>query len=226
MCGDFPSHITMKTIALKAITAALSQLPQLNYLNLLPTDVEFTETLRNGHFPNLSTLLYTSYWSARTIGSHSSVESQDLHWLRLFVSAFGPDDSSTIASVFLLWYGDDLDVEAPLLHLGKIALPDELMAIFTSDPLEASTILGGVATHLPRIKMIVLSLLASYPDELQRLNHDILGTPGEACLAPNVDPILKLCEPGTVTVGHDKPLVALENIDPGTNSILSGILNP
>ncbi|KAJ7829865.1 hypothetical protein B0H14DRAFT_3716303 [Mycena olivaceomarginata] len=213
MCGDFPSHITMKTITLKAIREVVPQphtafghcaklhsfsvfiiretrekdknaiwrsliqldlaqkpytwhmqigtemcsleLPHLNYLDLLPTDVEFTETLRNGHFPNLSTLLYTaSYWSARTIGSHSSVESQDLHWLRSFVSAFGPDDSSTIASVFLLWYHDDLDVEAPLLHLGKIASPDEFMAIFTSDPLEASTILGGVATHLPRIKVL------------------------------------------------------------------------
>lgn len=166
---------------MKAITAALSQLPQLNYLDLLPTDVEFTDILRDGHFPNLSTLLYTvqpqdSGLLSAFLNQHPNIIHLSLtrsltgppaqldpivlpnlktyNGASSFVSAFGPDDSSTIASVFLLWYGDDLDVEAPLLHLGKIASPDEFMAIFTSDPLDASTILGGVVTHLPRIKIL------------------------------------------------------------------------
>lgn len=72
-----------------------------------------------------------------------------------FVSSFGgASPSRTIVCVILLSYPDDLNVDIPLLHLSKAAALDTIIAIATSEDLSISTILRGVATHLPCIKTV------------------------------------------------------------------------
>ncbi|KAJ7824803.1 hypothetical protein B0H14DRAFT_3874716 [Mycena olivaceomarginata] len=57
----------------------------------------------------------------------------------------------------LQWCPDDLDVDTPLLHLGRMSSPPtEILGLSSYDDLKDSTILGGVARHLPHIHSLQL----------------------------------------------------------------------
>jgi hypothetical protein len=63
-------------------------------------------------------------------------------------------DRGCISWVCLMWYQRDLNVELPLLHLGRTTSPRSIIAIFPCDVLTESTILGGVGTHLPHVRAL------------------------------------------------------------------------
>jgi hypothetical protein len=65
-------------------------------------------------------------------------------------------DSGTLIWMSLQWCPDDLDVDTPLLHLGRMSSPTEILGLSSYDDLKDSTILGGVARHLPHIHSLQL----------------------------------------------------------------------
>ncbi|KAJ7801447.1 hypothetical protein B0H14DRAFT_2895640 [Mycena olivaceomarginata] len=167
----------------KAITSVLFQFSCLDHLDLLivlDDPLKFAETLlQDGFFPKLSVFRYIvqpqicpflSPFLNRhptitdlTLVQFGPIEQLGPVLLPNLISYNGPPsfipsfnlDSGTISLVFLLWRLDDLDVDTPLIHLGRITTPPKkIVCLSPPDDLEGSTILESVARHLPDIETL------------------------------------------------------------------------
>jgi hypothetical protein len=176
----------------KAITSVLFQFSCLDHLDLLivlDDPLKFAETLlQDGFFPKLSVFRYIvqpqicallSPFLNRhptitdlTLVQFGPIEQLGPVLLPNLTSYNGPPsfipsfnlDSGTISLVFLLWRLDDLDVDTPLIHLGRITPPPKkIVCLSPPDDLDGSTILESVARHLPdteTLKLRSTSILA------------------------------------------------------------------
>ncbi|KAJ7306322.1 hypothetical protein DFH08DRAFT_824772 [Mycena albidolilacea] len=117
-------------------------------LDLFRTNIEFTDMLQDAHFPNLSEFRFVVSPENRSLlrsflDRHQTIAGLvlnrlgpltplDLILLLNLKSYTGPSsfvpsfttNRTPLSTLFIVWYPDDLDVEAPLLHLGRIASPD------------------------------------------------------------------------------------------------------
>ncbi|KAJ7810592.1 hypothetical protein B0H14DRAFT_3757000 [Mycena olivaceomarginata] len=166
---DEKHDLKLSPTIVKAITSIFSQLSNLRFLELLIDEaIEFTDMLQHAYFPNLTSFEYTiePQTSALlplflnrhptlddlTLAQRHPIERLDPAHLPNLKCYSGPAcfvpsltlDRGCISWVCLMWYQRDLNVELPLLHLGRTISPRSIIAIFPCDVLTESTILGGV----------------------------------------------------------------------------------
>jgi hypothetical protein len=184
----------------KDISAIVSKFSHLRILDLFRTDIEFTDMLQNAHFPNLSEFRFVVSPENRSLfrsflDRHQTIAGLVLNRLgpltpldpillpnlksytgpSSFVLAF-KTNRTPLSTLFIVWYPDDLDVEAPLLHLGRIASPDLIIAVSTSDNLKTATILAGVASHLPDITILRIGRMDAAPPPISRVRRSLTIT--------------------------------------------------
>ncbi|KAJ7865187.1 hypothetical protein B0H14DRAFT_2734796 [Mycena olivaceomarginata] len=188
----YEEDLTLPPGLVKDISAIVSKFSHLRILDLFRTDIEFTDMLQDAHFPNLSEFRFVVSPENRSLfrsflDRHQTIAGLVLNRLgpltpldpillpnlksytgpSSFVLAF-TTNRTPLSTLFIVWYPDDLDVEAPLLHLGRIASPDLIIAVSTSDNLKTATILAGVASHLPDITILRIGRMDAAPPPISR----------------------------------------------------------
>ncbi|KAJ7661773.1 hypothetical protein B0H14DRAFT_3179273 [Mycena olivaceomarginata] len=165
----------------QSMSAVVAGLCHLETLGLIPVAPHSTELLQDAYFPNLSkfssavefqtSALLPSFLTRHPTITHLTFTRDGisaLHPILLpnledydgpssYVSALRAD-SAPINSVCLVWYSEDLDIELPLRRIAEMAIasPTKFAGICVTNNIRPSTIIAGVAAHLPYIHDLML----------------------------------------------------------------------
>ncbi|KAF7351701.1 hypothetical protein MSAN_01603200 [Mycena sanguinolenta] len=179
LIADEDENLRLTPTLVESITSICSKFIFLELLDLfLVEPIEFTDLLRDAHFPRLTTFQYTVQSSTASLipaflnrhptiidlGLTRSERFDEMDPINLpnlknyegpssFVRAFGPETCS-IDSAVLLWYPDDSDIEAPLLHLGSLSSLSSISAVSVSNSFQPTAVMGSLVRHLPNLRII------------------------------------------------------------------------
>ncbi|KAJ6462610.1 hypothetical protein C8R45DRAFT_1027190 [Mycena sanguinolenta] len=185
----------LSTRTAECLVSVIPQFRHLEYLDLLlDTTIEFTNTLENAYFKNLSTFRYTvqsgnlaslssflnwhptitrlALGPSRRVPTHA----QQLDAIRLpnLASYHGPGFFATsfiiasLRSVVLAVYPRDLDLDTAFRQLALMTALDTLTVVILRRDIKESAILAGVARQLPRIKFVKLRKVQAIADQMSQ----------------------------------------------------------